>query len=245
MAATSINNLVNPQYKNMVYLAAGVVVLSALALTVPVQAINIIGLMTLTGVGYGIANDMFACRDCIEYFTVGHFYDGRNLRNRPILTLNPNLNAVVWGTIATWWAAAAAGAVFAFLARVPFWGLPFKITAIQLAPWLVIGAALTILIAHSISRAAQKSMQEAVDTKDNERQRYQGVPEQLQAGWEACNARNSTGYEALAGLSVVLCVGEVAARILFSGHWIFLLLASGALIAAAGHNVHQRGGLAY
>lgn len=85
------------------------------AVFAPWEAVKIVGLTVLTGVSYGIANDMFACRDCIEYFTVGHRYDGKELRNRPLKTLNPNLNAIAWGMIATWHVCAIAGSVLALI----------------------------------------------------------------------------------------------------------------------------------
>lgn len=93
-------DIVTPQYKSLVYTAIGVTTLSAVALRSSWESIKIIGLTVLTGTAYGIINDMIACRDCIEYFTVGHFYDGLSLTNRPIQSLNPNLNAIVWGMIA-------------------------------------------------------------------------------------------------------------------------------------------------
>lgn len=58
------------------------------------------------------------------------------------------------------------------------------------------------------SRQAQKVMQETPYVK------YICVPLDLQAGWEACNIRNLTGYKALALGSMVLAVGILAVRIL-------------------------------
>jgi len=88
--------LVNPRYKLLVHVAATATLSAVGAVLAPWEAVRIIGLTMLTGMGYGIANDMVACRDCIEYFTVGHRYDGIALRNRPLLTLNPTLNAIAW-----------------------------------------------------------------------------------------------------------------------------------------------------
>ena len=55
--------------------AVGATASAIAAVLSPNEAVRIIGTTVLTGVSYGIANDMFACRDCIEYFTVGHFYE--------------------------------------------------------------------------------------------------------------------------------------------------------------------------
>jgi hypothetical protein len=94
----------------LVYTAATATGLAIGAVLAPWEAVRIIGLTVLTGVGYGIANDMVACRDCIEYFTVGHIYDGTAFRNRALKTLDPNLNAIAWGAIATWHVCAIGGA---------------------------------------------------------------------------------------------------------------------------------------
>lgn len=209
--SNSCFDIINPQYKPLVYTAATATGLAIGAVLAPWEAVRIIGLTVLIGVGYGIANDMVACRDCIEYFTVGHRYDGTELRNRPLKTLNPTLNAIAWGAIATWHVCAIAGSILAFIARAPIPGLVVKITAAQLAPYLAIGAAVTILVAHILSRSAQKEMAANPDNK------YWGVPLNLQAGWEACNIRNSAGYSAIGLGGLALSVAMVAARIGFIG----------------------------
>lgn len=200
-------DIVNPRYRPLVYSACVATGVAVGAVFAPWEAVKIVGLTVLLGVSYGIANDLIACRDCIEYFTVGHHYDGTELRNRPIKTLNPNLNAIVWGMVATWPVCAIAGSILALMARAPVPGLVLKISAVQLAPYLVIGAALTIIFAHVVSRSAQKKM------AANPHEKYFGVPLNLQAGWEACNIRNSTGYAAVGILGIALSIAIIAARI--------------------------------
>ena len=198
--------LVNPRYQALVNFAVGATGTAIAAVLAPWEAVRIIGMTVLTGVSYGIANDMVACRDCIEYFTVGHFYDGKKLQNRPLNTLNPNLNALAWGMIATFHVCAIAGAFFALLARAPLPGLDIKITSAQLAPCLAIGAATALLVSHIGSRIAQKKMDA------NPHEKYLGVPLNLQSGWEACNIRNSMGYTFIAVGGTTLSVAMIAAR---------------------------------
>lgn len=198
--------LINETHQQVLYAAMTATSLAAAALLAPIEAIRIIGMTVLTGVGYGIANDMIGCRDCIEYFTLGHFYDELNLENRPLNTLNPTLNAFAWGMIASWRVSLIAGAALALIARLSFFGLPLKITAVQLAPYLFIGAALIIILAHVLSRWAASKMAEEPHLK------YPGVPLDLQAGWEACVVRNTTGYAALGIGSTILSIAIIAAR---------------------------------
>ena len=65
---------------------------------------------------------------------------------------------------------------------------------------------LMLLCAHLSSRAAQKEME------DNPYVKYAGVPLDYQAGWEACNVRNLTGYAGLGIGGIALSIGIVAAR---------------------------------
>ena len=204
--ATPDPPLVNQRYRPLVHVAAAATGLAIAAVIAPWEAVRIVGMTVLTGVGYGVANDMVACRDCIEYFTVGHFYDEQNLRYRPLNTLNPSLNALAWGAIATWHVCAIAGAFFALLARTPLPGLALKITAVQLAPYLAIGAAVALLVSHVRSRMAQKEM------ADNPHHKYFGVPLELQSGWEACNTRNMTGYASIGIGGAILSIAMIAAR---------------------------------
>lgn len=199
--------LINQKYRSLTHTAAIATGLAVAAVFVPFEMIKIIGMTVLVGVSYGVANDMIACRDCIEYFTVGHFYDGTNLKHRPLNTLNPNLNAIAWGAIATWHVSAIAGVFFALISRMPFPGLILKITAVQLAPYLMIAAAITLLVSHIIARRAQKEMADAPHDK------YFQVPLHLQPQWEACAVRNASGYAAIGLGGLILSIGIAVARI--------------------------------
>lgn len=192
--------------KEIVYPAITVTCLSALSLLSHREFFKITGTTILTGVFYGIINDMIACRDCIEYFTLGHMYDKQNLRNRPIKTLNPDLNAIVWGMIATWPATTIAGVLFATLSRIPIPKSSIKITSRQLTPYLLTSSCLILSISHIYSRTAQKEMER------NPFNKYDHVPIKFQSKWEACNIRNQTGYLLLGIGSIILSVTIVAAR---------------------------------
>ena len=203
---SSYFTIVNPKYKLPVYTAAAATGLAIGAVLAPWESIRIIGLTILTGVSYKIANDMIAYRDCIEYFTVGHKYDGTELRKRPLKTLNPSLNAIAWG-IATWPAWGIAGSFWALISRMPFPGLSVKITTSQLTPYLLSGAAITVVAAHILSRSAQKKMAEKPQLK------YPEVPLDFQARWEACNVRNLTGSNVIKIGGIALSVTILVARI--------------------------------
>lgn len=209
MSVPGINQtlpLINQKFQPIVYATAVATGLAVTAVLTPWEAVKIIGMTVLTGVAYGIANDMIACRDCIEYFTVGHFYDGKLLRFRLLNTLDPNLNALVWGAASTWHVCAIAGTFFAMLARTPLPGLALKVTAIRLAPYLAIGTSLALIVSHVRGRLAQKQMICDPFFK------HKGVPSDLQAGWEACIVRNITGYASIGIGGAILSIAMIAAR---------------------------------
>ena len=198
------NSLINPRYSPLVYTAIAAPVLAAAACCTRWETLRIIGTTVLTGVGYGIGNDMFACRDCPEYFTVGHVFDGKNLRRRPLRTLEPNLNALCWGSIATWHVSAIAGCVLAGISRVPLFGAKSKVTAKGLAKVLVPGALALMGLAHHNARTA----------KLDPEMYYRGVPADYRSRWHMCNTRNTTGYIGLGIGGAALAIGIIAKRYL-------------------------------
>jgi hypothetical protein len=204
---------VNPRYAPVVYTAMAATGLAAAALFAPIEAISIVGMTVLTGVGYGIANDMIACRDCIQYFTVGHFFDGDRLEHRPINTLDPNANAVIWGMIATWHVCAIAGVFFAALARAPICSLASAVSTAQLAPYLIGGAVITGVISHVFSRYARGSMEKIIENSSSDDHFFYDAPVEYMPGFAACNVRNLTGYVFLGIGSTILSAAIVAARV--------------------------------
>jgi len=127
--------------------------------------------MTITiATVYGILNDMIACRDSIEYFTVGHFWDDRNVSNRLIMNFDPNINAIFWGICATTTASAIAGCILSFLARCRTPSkedqnncLDTRVTAKQIFPYLSIFSVINFIRAHIESRKAQQIMSNSIE----------------------------------------------------------------------------------
>ncbi len=199
----------NPDYKILTYPAIIATLLAGGgSLFISSEFIKIIGIFTLTGISYGILNDIVACHQCIEYFTVGHGWDGRNLRYRPINTLNPILNAIIWGMIATWHVSAIAGLIVASLSRMPLLYSVVKITSFQLIPWLSLGAVVILTVAQYRATTAQRKVKDTLirwELKDDDLPHpytlfgsYYDVPTRLYPQWHAQHVRNSTGYAGLA-----------------------------------------------
>lgn len=213
MATVANNPIITPGYEPLTYFAGGAVTLATAGVIFgPFEAVRIVGTTVLTAAAYGIANDMIACRDCIEYFTVGHWFagiDGRDLDARPLQTLDPNINAVAWGVIATWHVATVAGIILATAAQLP---LPFVATTIsagQLLPFLAIGSVATLALGQLASMGARR-----IEEREHNNP-YHGVPEAFQSRWAACSSRNAVGYLCLSTLIPALVIGTIATRILF------------------------------
>ncbi len=96
--------------------------------------ISLLALGILAAVAYGIANDQLACRQCIEYFTVGH----TTTHQRLLKTDNPTLNGIVWGIYDTWELGVIAGTVMAITA------LTTGLVVAPILPYLALAFAITI-----------------------------------------------------------------------------------------------------
>ena len=196
---------INPQYKLLVGIAAAASGLAIAATAAPWEPVRIVGTTMITGIAYGILNDLIACRQCIQYFTVGHVYGGNFLFS----TFNPNWNALAWGAISTWWAAAIAGVSFALSARMPFPWLVHKVSRAQLVPYLLKGAGLAFGVSHINSYLARR---EKENTLLHPGDPPPSIPLKIQSAWAGCKTLNETGYLTLGLLGVALTVGIIAAR---------------------------------
>lgn len=209
--AATTNHFVNPKYTPVVYTACAATALAGAAVCFPWEVSRIVGATTLTGIFYATINDMFACRECIEYFTIGHVWDGQELGRRPIMTLNPNLNAIAWGMIASWHVSAIAGLLFAAVARAPYAAL--KLTTRQIVPILAASASILFVIAHVVSKIQKFALEKAME--DDLTLLPYRVPREYQVGWHANNMRNSVGYLGLAALGILFMIYMLLARLRF------------------------------
>ncbi|MCP5489830.1 MAG: hypothetical protein H7A42_01785 [Chlamydiales bacterium] len=203
-------NFVNPEYKLIVYTACAATALAGACLLTPWESVRMIGGTTLTGIFYATINDMFACRDCIEYFTIGHVWDGRKLDKRPIMTLDPNLNAIAWGMIASWHVSALAGALFAAAARLPYAAV--KLSTRQIAPYLVGGAIALCTVAHVTVRVLDSWLKE-LEKNGGLDEVLGDVPPDYQAKFMSVNVRNLVGYVGIGVLGIALSVLMATTRL--------------------------------
>jgi len=145
----------NRNIRKIVYQSLGITALAAVALFIPIPPIQIIALSILGGSIYGTINNHFTTRDCPEYYTMGHHYDGTHVRDHAVKSLNPNLKAVVAGCYATTMVTRIAGYIFAAAATVPFVAatVPLAISVAMVATSVILGLG----VAHVLSRRARAS----------------------------------------------------------------------------------------
>ncbi len=188
-------DLINPRYSHLIRPAAAITISAIGAIAMPWKSSRVWGATVLVAVGYGIINDLFACRVCPEYFTVRHIYDGQNTENRLVKTLDPNVNALAWGVVATTRIAAYGGVVLAVGASIS--GGDEKTIIVS----MICLASIALVVADIVSRC-EKSRVEAYRIKI-----YPNIPDQLQSSWYATETRNSMG-------NMSLQIGVVALSIL-------------------------------
>lgn len=141
----------DPEYKSLTKKAIVTAASAAVAICTPWETTRIVGSTILTGMGYGMANELIA-----SWGRSQHISDSFHLRNRPIQGLHPNLNAIINAMVDYWSVSAIAGMVFACIARAPLPILGLKVRAAQITPSLVKGAFLITLLVQVIFQVAQK-----------------------------------------------------------------------------------------
>jgi hypothetical protein len=172
----------------------------------------------LSGLGYGIVNDMIACRKNLPYFLLGHQPGQRSI----IKSNDPNANAVAWGILATFGLSFIAAIVFAIpvlimgLAGLPFAGF--------VLPIIGLGIPLALFLAHrfadnyvkNIPTLKQGQKDQCIDNLDLDVYQKNRLKIWLKdtkdlKNWISNSARNGFGYLVMpllgiAGLvSIITC----------------------------------------
>lgn len=186
-------------------------------------AVQIVSLGVLTAVTYGILNDQIACRQCIEYFTVGH----TSFHKRLLATNDPTANGVVWGIYATWILGAVAGVGLAITARAT---KLVAISALQLTPFCLVLIAGTLLYSDVLADISKdqwsqphrkKHLEHYFNTTIEPDEGYHPVdlrkiPVEKRPDYMAVGARNGAGYTIMPAGGAILAIGTIAARIFLS-----------------------------
>jgi hypothetical protein len=192
----------------------------AFPLAAPIQ---IVALGVLTAVSYGIINDQLACRQCIEYFTVGH----TRIHQRLLKTEDPTLNGVVWGIHATWELGLIAGVALAVATRAT---KMVALSALSLTPaaiLLVIGAC---TYAHIKSKQAEAEwsqpsakfyLKQIFNQVIKPEEGYHPVDlsrisEDKRAAYMGVGERNRISFTVMPAAGAALIVGSIALRVILT-----------------------------
>ncbi len=204
-------------------LAAGAFVAANL-FTFPLAGpISLLALGILSAVTYGIINDQLACRQCIQYFTVGH----TQIHQRLLKTDNPTLNGIVWGIHATWVLGAIAGAAMAVAA------LATGLVVSQIMPFLVpafaIGIGVTCLYSHIKAKREEEKWKKPENQEELEQHfknrlilpskgyhpvNLNDIPPEKRAAYMGVGKRNELGYKMMPTMGIAALVGLVATGII-------------------------------
>ena len=143
-------------YRDLVYKALGITLLAGAVVAIPIVPIQLAALPIIMGSVYGTINNQFTVRECPEYYTMGHFYDGAKLDNHAIKTNNVIIKPIVTGCYATTFVTKIAGVILAFIGTLPFAAamLPVKVAAGMIG--LVLSVSL--VTSHIFSRAAKQKI---------------------------------------------------------------------------------------
>jgi hypothetical protein len=198
-------SFIHPEYRFVTYPSIAVTTLAAGSLFSSWEAIRIIALTILGGIGFSIANNWIAGKTCTHYYTIDNCYHSDSLDHRLIRSLDPKLNAVAWG-INCWVFGLAAGSLFALLARMPVSSNVLPMTFKQLAPHMGMGAIITFVV-NSLFIQLILAM-----TKNPPQYTNKGVPEEFQTKWYACRVRHFVSYFTASGACISLALHLILKR---------------------------------
>ncbi|PWU16174.1 MAG: hypothetical protein C5B45_01035 [Chlamydiae bacterium] len=182
---------ITPEHKFLFYKATTTTILAAGSLYTPWETTKIIGSTILTGIGYGVVNELISSLDCSKHFDKKHISDSSHLRNQPIQGLHSSLNAVVSGMFDYWSVSSISGIILAVVARASLPILKVKINATQIIPYLVIGSSIVTLIVQIGNRILRKYSDNAI----------------------ACNIQHAVSYGILVTGNIVLTTAILTTRI--------------------------------
>ncbi len=192
---------VHPYYKKHIYFGALSTALAINSLFTSWESAKIVGATTCIGVAYATISDLFMCRYCIEYFNGGHRYNGKRLEDRPIRTLNPNWNALIWGMISSWHLSALGGIFLAALSRVPISPSMPKLSARQVIPNLAAGASLLFAATFFLfwKKCQLEEREELFAHRIIDQKRP--MPREMQVKFERVSCHNGSSY---VGMAIIL-----------------------------------------
>ncbi len=147
----------NPHIRNIVYHSLGLTLLAAGAVFIPLAPIQMIGLPIILGSIYGTLNNQFTVRECPEYYTMGHYYDGTDLKGHAIKSNNLLIKPIVTGCYATTMVTKLAGVILSAIGTIPYTA---AILPVSLAAALIAGICIVALVtAHIFSTIKKNSVQ--------------------------------------------------------------------------------------
>lgn len=147
----------DPRIRDIVYHSLGITLLAAATVFIPVAPIQMIALPIIIGSIYGTINNQFTVRECPEYYTMGHYYDGTDLKGHAIKTNNVLIKPIVTGCYATTMVTKLAGIILAGVGTIPYTA---AVLPIPFAGAMIAGVcAISLVAAHIFSTMKRNSIQ--------------------------------------------------------------------------------------
>lgn len=147
----------NQQIRDIVYHAVGITLLAAATVFIPVAPIQMMALPIIIGSIYGTINNQFTVRECPEYYTMGHYYDGTDLKGHAVKTNNVLIKPIITGCYATTMVTKLAGVILAAVGTIPYTA---AVLPIPFAGAMIAGVcAISLVAAHIFSTMKKNSIQ--------------------------------------------------------------------------------------
>jgi hypothetical protein len=184
-------------------------------------AIQIVALNVLAAIRYGIMNDVFSCKKCVEYFTVGHSSNHK----RFLETDNVYLNGIVWGITDSWIGGLLVGVVMATATRATNL---VALSALQLTPFAIALSFATFIISDYSGKQEEEKWSRP-DKQQELNAKFDNViiepeagyhvvdlskiPQDKRAAYLAIEVKNEVNNGGTAASTALLAIGAIATRI--------------------------------
>lgn len=148
-------------YRDIVYSSIGATALAIAALFTSILPLQILALPIAMGSLYGTINNQFTVRNCPEYYTMGHYFDGKSLKGHAVKTNDHIIKPIITGCYATTPVTTIVGIVLALLGTLPYATATLPLLLAMKMITVVLGAGL--VAGHCISRSVQNTIEKSIE----------------------------------------------------------------------------------
>jgi len=160
----------------------------------PFHILNIFAIPIIFGTIFGIAINIYTCKECIEYFTVDHTFDGSDMNRRLVKSINPYFNAIIWGILLTYNHSIDASVLLSITCAMSSLIFKRNISIKKLALYFAFISLVSWIISFTVAYVERYYLFNWDRVKKD---RYKSVPLSYIKKWHECYVIHAVGYRTM------------------------------------------------